>query len=147
MNTTLGNKYLYKTFLIFAKYSPYLYAIAQVLALICLKFNISIEVLAFLGGCSIISLIILFLISYTFKFCEKHRIPLYYVLSIYLIKLLDTFFLIGPILRIYFILLGIFILMYLYVWYKNKTILKQIILDNCVKITIVVNNKKIPAQN
>ena len=120
MNTTLGNKYLYKIFLIFAKFSPYLYAIAQTLALICLKFNISTEVLAFLGGCSIISLIILFLISYTFKFCEKHRIPLYYVLSIYLIRIIDSIFLIGPILRIYFILFGIFILIYLYIWYKTK---------------------------
>lgn len=120
MNTTLGNKYLYKTFLIFAKFSPYAYAILQTIALICFKFNISIEVLAFSGGCSVLTLIILFLISYTFKFCEKHRIPLYYILSIFIIRIIDSIFLIGPILRIYFILFGIFILIYMYIWYKTK---------------------------
>lgn len=121
MNNTLGNnKILYKLFLIFAKYSSYVYAIIQLLGLICFKFNIIINLFAFIGGCSIITLCLLFLISFVFKFCLTHRLPLYYTLCIFIITILDKIFLFGSILRIYFIILGIFILLYIAIWFKNK---------------------------
>jgi hypothetical protein len=121
MNNTLGNnKTLYKLFLIFAKYSSYVYAIIQLLGLICFKFNIIINLFAFIGGCSVITLCLLFLISFVFKFCLTHRLPLYYTLCVFIITILDKIFLFGSILRIYFIILGIFILLYIAIWFKNK---------------------------
>lgn len=121
MDNTLGNnKTLYKLFLIFAKYSSYIYALVQIIGLFCYKFNKYTIVSSHLGGCSLITLCLLFLISFVFKFCLTHRLPLYYTLFVYFIGMLDKIFLFGSILRIYFIILGIFILLYIAIWFKNK---------------------------
>jgi hypothetical protein len=120
MNNILGNKTLYKVFLICAKFGPYLYAIIQIVGLICNIIGFYTIIPSFIGGCSIITLCLLFLISFVFKFCLTHRLPLYYTLCVFIITILDKIFLFGSILRIYFIILGIFILLYIAIWFKNK---------------------------
>ena len=120
MNTTLGNKNLYKIFLICAKYSSYIYAFMQILGLLLCELKIITIIPSFIGGCSIFTIILLFLISHVFKFCFTHRIPLWYIVSVFLIGLIDNIFFIEPIFRIYLLNFGIFILLYITIWFKNK---------------------------
>lgn len=120
MNSILGNKTLYKLFLICAKFSSYFYAIIQLIGLVCYNLNINTNIPGLLGGCSLITLILLFLISFVFKFCITHRIPLYYVTGIYILGLIDKLIINISFIRLHIIYLGIFILLYIYIWYKNR---------------------------
>lgn len=121
---TLGNKYLYKLFIIISKYLPYVISITQMLGIVFNYFEISCVWLSFLGGCSLGVLVILFLISYVFRFCSIHRIPLYYTSFIYLMRLIDE--IVGiPIsalmlFRVHAIIAGITILLYGFYFYKNR---------------------------
>lgn len=124
MNNTLGNKNLYKIFIIIAKYIPYLMAIIQILEIIFNYLKISCMWLSFFGGCSIGVVILLFLISFVFRFCVIHRLPLYYTSSVYLLRLIDIT--IGiPLtnimfLRLHFIIMGIALLIYGILLYKYR---------------------------
>lgn len=57
----------------------------MVISLICFLdtlfsyFNIDLPVLSYLGGCSILTLLFLYLSSYVFKFCRWHRMFLHYI--------------------------------------------------------------------
>lgn len=123
----LANKTAYKLFLVCAKFSSYIYALAQLAGLICVALGFTTAIPALIGGCSLITIILLYLISIVFQFCTTHRIPLYYVMSVYAIGVLDFIFPFGSnleLLRIYFVNAGIFILMYIYIWYKYRNITK-----------------------
>lgn len=77
-----------------------------------------------IGGTSIITLIILYLISYIFKFCGTHRMSLHYVTLVTVISILDYY--IGlPInnenlFRLYGIITGAFMTSWIIIWYKNR---------------------------
>ena len=120
----LGSKYLYKIFILTTKYISYLLAITQVLGIILCYYNIPHIWLSILGGCSIGIIFLLLLTSLVFKFCELHRIPIYYTISVYIIQIIDCS--IGiPITnlmlyRIYFILTGLFVLVYCLCVYKFR---------------------------
>lgn len=123
----LANKTTYKLFLVCAKFSSYIYAIVQLAGLVCFTLGYTTTLPALIGGCSLITLILLYLISIVFQFCITHRVPLYYVTSVYLIGVLDLICPFGSnleILRIYFVNAGVFILAYIYVWYKHRNIPK-----------------------
>lgn len=120
----LGNKTLYKIFLIFSKFSSYVYALFQILALICYQLELDVTLLSYLGGCSITTIILLFLISYVFKFCLTHRIPIFYSIFVYVISLIDNLYPIANIFRVHFIFVGLFILIYIYIWYKCRNVPK-----------------------
>jgi hypothetical protein len=83
-------KTLYKYLLIILKWIPTLLAICAFTANILAYFDISVWIISFLGGISLIPLIFIFISSYTFKFCKYHRIPLYYVLINMIISIIDT---------------------------------------------------------
>ena len=75
-------------------------------------------------GTSIIFIILLYLISIIFRFCGTHRLSLHYVTFTYLISIFDYY--IGlPLSNIglyylYSIITGIFITLWIYIWYKNR---------------------------
>ena len=126
-NSILGNKTLYKTFLYCTKISSYVYALIQVIGIICFYLKVNTIIPSFIGGCSLITIVLLILISYVFNFCTTHRIPIYYIISVYLIGLLDLIFPLGDILillRIYTLNIGLFLLIYIYVWYKYRNVPK-----------------------
>lgn len=118
------NKTLYKILIIILKYMPSASMIFQVLGLILNYFGISVTPIAFLGGSSLIYLILMFIISYVFQFCNLHRIPLIYITLVLIINGIDSF--IGiPIctlllFKIHFIIGGIFIGLFIYYIYKNR---------------------------
>lgn len=110
------SKYTYKVTLIILKYTPPITALLDLLHTLCSYYNIKADLLSFIGGVSIISIVFIYAASYAFQFCEKHRIPLHYVVISNLIGLYDTYIGIPcsdkQLLSIYLMLTGVFILIY-----------------------------------
>lgn len=118
------NKNLYKIFLSIIKIIPNILAVIKILTLLLNYLKITSFPLTCLGGTSIITLGILYLISYIFKFCGTHRISLHYTTLIYTLTIVDYY--IGIPLNIsnlyclYSIITGIFMISWIIVWYKNR---------------------------
>lgn len=118
------NKYLYKVLLSFIKYIPIVLAIALLMNLICLYNSISIPILSQVFGISMMFIILLYLLSFVFKFCTLYRIPLYYItlnngiscLYEYSILTISTI----SVYRLMFIITGIAIIIYVWLMYKNR---------------------------
>lgn len=126
-NSILGNKTLYKIFLYCVKVSPYIYALTQIIGMMCYYFGYVTNIPSFIGGCSLLTIVLLLLISKIFNFCITHRIPIYYIISVYIIAMINTWIPLGNTLifiRFYMLNIGIFLLIYIYVWYKYRNIPK-----------------------
>lgn len=118
------NKTLYKIFLIFIKYIPVILSINFICNLICNYFRLSLTLFSYLGGVSFIFIILLYLLSFVFKFCYLYRIPLHYITLGNVIGSLRQFNIITlPVLgmyRLYFIITGISLVVYVCLMYKNR---------------------------
>lgn len=124
MNNALPNKNLYKIFLSLVKIIPNILAICKIIGLILSYFKVSAFALTCFGGTSIITLVILYLISYIFKFCGIHRLSLHYTTLITVISTLDYYIGIplslDGIYHLYSIITGVFMISWIIIWYKNK---------------------------
>lgn len=128
MAGNLNNKILYKIELYLLKIIPVIAAFIYILNTILSYFYIEIKILNYIGHISLLSLIFLYLSSYVFKFCNYHRIPLYYIVINNTINIIDTY--IGiPVtdfefLMIHSIIIGLFLILtiFLYVKTNKKTI-------------------------
>lgn len=124
MNEATINKNLYKIFLAAVKFTPITLIILQLIGTILNYFGITSLILNCVGGTSIIFIILLYLISYVFKFCYLYRIPLNYMTIIIVIKLSDAFINLSinsiTLYRIYAIITGLFIVTFIYYMYKNR---------------------------
>lgn len=67
-----------------------LLAICCILANILAYYDINVWIINLLGGVSIIPLLFIFLVSYLFKFCTYHRIPLYYIVINLGLSIIDS---------------------------------------------------------
>lgn len=117
------DKNLYKIFITTIKHVPILLALLKVLSLILSYFKITTFAITCVGGTSIISLIILYLISYIFKFCGLYRLSLHYVSVVTIISILDWYFSLPVCIDaypIYFAITGVFIISWIVYWYKNR---------------------------
>lgn len=118
------NKNLYKIFLAVIKYTPITLAIMQLIGTVLNIVNVTNLYLSCIGGCSLLFLIILYLISYVFKFCYLYRIPLNYITIIGLIKILTGSLELSEyaieIFRIHISITGLFIVTFIYYMYKNR---------------------------
>jgi hypothetical protein len=124
MNTKLiENKILYKLFLSIIKFTPIIITIVHTVALILHYVGIPSTLLSCFGGISILFLIILYIISYVFKFCYLYRVPLWYVTVIVLvnvIQLLGVGITTINLYRIYTIIFGFFLIVFIIYMYKNR---------------------------
>lgn len=124
MNNVLVNKNLYKIFLGIVKVIPNVLAICKIVSLILVYLKLSAFTLTCFGGTSILTLLILYLISYIFKFCGTHRISLHYTALIYLLTIIDYYIGIPleyeSLYKFYGIISGIFITTWIAIWYKNR---------------------------
>ena len=124
MNKTLGSKNLYKLFISASKYIPILCAIIQIIGLIMNYIGITSTWLSFIGGTSIMFVILLYLISYVFRFCYLYRMPLHFIVIINVIIAINLIVGIPIItyiaLRLCMLISGIFIITYIIVMYKNR---------------------------
>lgn len=118
------NKELYKIFLIIIKFIPNILALTKVISLILSYCKITSFVLTCTFGTSIIFIILLYLISIIFRFCGTHRLSLHYVTLITGLSIIDYY--IGlplsnvSLYYLYSIITGIFITLWIYIWYKNR---------------------------
>lgn len=123
-NELLKNRYLYKVAAIVIKYLPSALSLWQIMML-CLNFaGISVPILGFIGGTSIMFLGLLYLVSYLFQYCYLYRIPLGYNLTINIIVLLRSSGLLPiellMLYRAFMIITGIFIAIFVFFMYKNR---------------------------
>ena len=73
------NKLLYKVTVIVLKILPILLAFITLLNSILSYFNIDLVILSYIGGVSLITILFIYIASYTFRFCKYYRIFLYYI--------------------------------------------------------------------
>lgn len=73
------DKSLYLIELKLLKLLPFLLALVCLLNTILSIFRIDLYILSYIGSISFIPLIFMYVSSYTFKFCEYHRLPLHYI--------------------------------------------------------------------
>ena len=84
------NKLLYKVTVIVLKILPMLLAFITLLNSILSYFNIDLVILSYIGGVSLITILFIYVASYTFKFCEYHRIFLHYIIVTWIIKIIKS---------------------------------------------------------
>lgn len=124
MRNTNINKNLYKIFLSIVKYIPITLSMLFIVHNVLVYLNIITPIILYLGGTSIITIALLYLLSWIFKFCYLYRIPLHYVTIGNGIGIIDSIFSL-PIsntgmFRVYFILFGIMAVVYIWYAYKNR---------------------------
>lgn len=85
------NKILYKIEIYLLKILPALIACIYLINIFLSYFCIEIKALNYLGHLSIIPMIFIFISSYVFKFCEYHRVPLYYIIVNNTISVIDLY--------------------------------------------------------
>lgn len=73
------NKLLYKVTVIVLKVLLMLLAFITLLNSILSYFNIDLIMLSYIGGVSLITILFIYVFSYTFKFCKYYRIFLHYI--------------------------------------------------------------------
>lgn len=106
------------------KVIPMLLALITLLNTLLSYFDIDAPILSYIGGISILPLIFLYLSSYTFEFCEYHRMFLHYVTVNWILNIIDYYYGIPVsnknMFLIYMIITGIFLFMILYLYLKSR---------------------------
>lgn len=117
------DKNLYKIFITVIKYVPNILALMKIVSLILSYFKITSFFITCVSGTSIIFLLLLYLISYIFRFCGLYRLSLNYVSLITGLTIvewyLDLPFCIGSY-SMYFALTGLFIIAWIVYWYTHR---------------------------
>lgn len=118
------DRLLYKITVIVLKILPMLLAFITLLNSILSYFNIDLVIISYIGGVSLIPILFIYITSYTFKFCEYHRMFLHYIVVTWIINIIDLY--IGiPIndlkyLCLQMIIAGISLFLILYFYLKRK---------------------------
>lgn len=108
-----------------------IYALLSLLNTTLSYFGIDVVILRYIGSVSFITLLLLYVTSYVFKFCEYHRMFIHYTTVTWILNIIDLY--IGiPIsdvgyLGVQLIVAGIslFIILYLYVKSHKKPTIKD----------------------
>lgn len=85
------NKYLYKAVLYLIKVTPMLYALLSLLNTVLSYFDIDAPVLSFIGSVSVLTLLLMCLTSYAFRFCIYHRMFIHYTLVNWILNIIDYY--------------------------------------------------------
>lgn len=114
----------YKLTILYLKYITVFIALLDIIHTVFSFFNISVFGLQIICGISIVTVIFLYLTSYTFGFCKYHRIPIHYVVISNIISWIDYYIGIPitdkQLLCLYLIIFGIFSIWYV-IDYKKST--------------------------
>ena len=117
------DKNLYKIFIIAIKHIPTILASTKIIGLILSYLEITSFFLTCFSGTSVIFLILLYLISYLFRFCGLYRLSLNYVSLITGISIMDWYLNLPICLNsypMYFAITGIFITWWIVYWYTHR---------------------------
>lgn len=124
MTETTLNKNVYKVFISVIKFLPNLLALFKIIGLLLSYFKMTSFALTCIGGTSIILLVLLYLISFVFRFCGLYRLSLNYVSLITILTIVD--FYIGIPLNLnsmfvlYSLITGVFVSLWIWFFYKNR---------------------------
>ena len=114
----------YKVFLFINKYLPYVISLLYMVNTLLSLFGIDLIIFSMLGGLSLLPIIYFISVSFTFRYCLYHRLPIYYIILNDSINWLDYH--IGiPIPDMYFIagsivVMFIFIVVTIILYLKEK---------------------------
>jgi hypothetical protein len=106
------------------KVIPMLLALIAVANTTLSYFDIDVPLLSYLGGVSLFPLLFLYLSSYSFSFCEYHRMFLHYVILTWVLNIIDYYWGIPVsdknLFLLYMIIAGIFLFVILYLYLKSR---------------------------
>lgn len=130
------NKNLYKIFLSVVKFVPITTLCIKIIGTVLNFLNIVLPILTYLGGTSILFMVLLYLISYVFNYCYLYKMPLYYMTGLDIFILTSPYFLsVINIYRSIFIMSGLFMVSYIIYAYKNRhKESKDLIRDLCERM-------------
>lgn len=92
MEEKLVSKDLYKIAIVLLKLIPFILAVFNFLNTILTCLGIALPFIVELASISFIPLIFIYVVSYLFKFCEYHRVPIHYVTINKILNLFDYYF-------------------------------------------------------
>lgn len=127
---SLRSKYLYKILILLLKYIPITIALCYLLNTIAAIFSLELFVISHLAGLSLLPWIFMYLSAVVFRFCNYHKMFLWYILIDDIISIIDYYFTIPvnnfQIIQIHCSIAGIslFIILYMYVKSRKKFIRK-----------------------
>lgn len=120
----LRNKFLYKIFLIALKYIPVLITLSYIINTLLYWFGIDLSVLSNISGMSLLTWLFMYIATYVFRFCEYHRLLLYFILVNDGINIYDYYFTIPLedhiMLELHTALIGILVIVLLVNHVKNN---------------------------
>ena len=128
------SRVLYKAVIVAIKIIPILIATLFLIRSILSCIDVDVTWLSYLCGMSLIPLLFMYLVSYAFKFCAYHRMFLHYIVVNDAINYVDYYIGIPlqyhELLRLHFIIAGIFLLLIIYYHQKWKKEQRNISLNN-----------------
>ena len=130
----MENSLSHKSFLILLKYIPHTIALGYVLSTLLGFLGFETIVMGYFIHLSLLSWLFLYLVSFIFKYCYVHRLPLYYIAINDIITVSDFYLTIplsdNNLLVVHLLLIALLIFGYS-IYYKNvKLNKKSIIADN-----------------
>lgn len=117
------NKALYKIQLYLIKVIPMVMAFISLVNTVFSYYDIDLPILSYIGGYSILTIVLLYLASYVFKFCEYHRMFIHYIVVNWALNIYDAYIGIPlndrELLITYLTVTGIFLFIILYLYAKS----------------------------
>ena len=113
----------YKVFLFINKYLPYVISLLYMVNTLLSLAGIDLIIFSMLGGLSILPIIYFISVSFTFKYCLYHRLPLYYVILNDSINWLDYY--IGISIPDMYFIAGSIVLMFIFIVVTTILYLKE----------------------
>lgn len=86
------SKSLHKLVILCIKYFPILFSVLNIIFNILWTLGVEFWIIGYFGYTSILVIFFLYLVSYSFKFCRWHRMPIHYLLLSNIINVVDNMF-------------------------------------------------------
>lgn len=99
---------IYKLELICVKYVPIIIALLSLLDNVLMYYDISLDILSYIAGTSILTTIPMYISSYVYKFCKYHRMFIHYIVVNKVIAMVDNYIII-PLSDFYLLLFNMII--------------------------------------
>ena len=68
-----------------------IYALLSLLNTILSHFNINVAILSYIGSVSLVTLVLLYITSYVFNFCEYHRMFIHHTTITWVLNIIDLY--------------------------------------------------------
>lgn len=124
MEGNLKSKELHKLLLLTIKYIPMVIAACYVLNTVLCVAHIDVPILSNIAGMSILTWIFLYLSAVVFRFCNYHKMFLWYILVSDIINIFDYYFYLpindSGMYLINFSVIGVFLYIILYLYVKSN---------------------------